>query len=109
MNYDDAIIFKKINESISIFLKKSDFLGFFGIFWDIFRHGVKIVRNAPLLHRHRIVGASNNCFNCTCSHHLRCGVKTVEKTARFTPHFFNPLKMEIQQVKKLKSHFLRMK
>jgi len=34
MNYDGVKIFKNVHESISIFLKKSDFLGFFGIFWD---------------------------------------------------------------------------
>jgi len=34
MNYDDIIMFKNLSESISIFLKKSYFLGFFGIFWD---------------------------------------------------------------------------
>ena len=41
MIYDDAIIFKKVNESISIFLKKLYFLGFFGIF-EIFLRSQKI-------------------------------------------------------------------
>ena len=41
MNYDDKIIFKKVHESISIFLKKSYFLGFFGIF-EIFLRSQKI-------------------------------------------------------------------
>ena len=34
MKYDDAKIFKKVHDSISIFLKKSYFLAFFWIFWD---------------------------------------------------------------------------
>jgi hypothetical protein len=76
-------------------------------FKKLFGHGVKIVRNAPLLHRHCIVNAGNILIICWKSHHLRCGVKTVEKLARFTPRFFNPPKMEIQQVEKLKSRFSR--
>ena len=67
MNYDDKIIFKKVHESISIFLKKSYF---FGIFKKLFRHGVKIVRNAPFLHRHRIVDADKTFFIHHLSHHL---------------------------------------
>uniref|UniRef100_A0A6C0F3M9 Uncharacterized protein n=1 Tax=viral metagenome TaxID=1070528 RepID=A0A6C0F3M9_9ZZZZ len=30
-------MFKNLSESISIFLKKSYFLGFFGIFWDFLK------------------------------------------------------------------------
>jgi hypothetical protein len=76
-----------------------------GFFKKLFGHGVKIVRNAQLLHRRRIVNASNFLIMRRNSHHLRCGVKTVENPARFTPRFFNPPKMEIQQVEKLKSYF----
>jgi len=49
---------KKMSESISIFLKKSYFLGFFGIFWD-FLGFFKIVYAAKIkwiqiLHPHLI-------------------------------------------------------
>jgi hypothetical protein len=33
----------------------------------------------------------------------------VENIARFTPHFFNPPKVEIEQIEKLKSRFSRIK
>ena len=44
MNYDDIIIFNKLSDSISIFLKKSYFLGFSGIFWD-FWNLIKLSEN----------------------------------------------------------------
>jgi len=44
MNYDDAIMFNKLPESISIFLKKLYFLGFSGIFWD-FLNLIKLSEN----------------------------------------------------------------
>jgi len=106
MNYDDIIMLKKLSESISIFLKNLYFLVFFK---KLFGHGVKIVRNAPLLHRHCIVSADNILIMCPKSHHLRCGVKTVENLARFTPSFSHRPKVEIQQIEKLKSRFSRMK
>ena len=51
-------MFKNLPESISIFLKKSNFLGFFGIFWDFlgflkFVYAAKI-KWIQILHPHLI-------------------------------------------------------